>query len=111
MKKLSIIISAIVTFILTITITQTLQSCNAQKPDPGSLRYFEAMYVGIDENGQLQHGTYFFIMKDNYPEVEYVNRLIVEDYKLSFDVNNTEKLSVILTEFKNQNEWMHFKRR
>lgn len=112
MKRLSIsIVTAIITLIATITITQTLQSCQAQKPDATEYRYFEAMYVGTDKNGVVQSGTYFFIMKDQYPEVEYVNKMIVESYGLAFDPNDTQKMATILTEFKNQNEWYKFKRR
>lgn len=80
----------------------------AHKVKKDNNRYFEAMYVGLDTSGHLKYGTYYFETDDNYyPTKEDVNNLIIKDYKLKFSYNNPS-LAVILTEFKNKDEWLKF---
>ena len=79
-------------------------STQAQNKDTN--RYYQAMFYGIDTEGNLKYGTYFFSMKNSYfPMKSEVNKIIIDGYKLKFAYDSKE-LSVIITEFKNKYDFM-----
>ena len=77
--------------------------CHAQKKDTN--RYYQAIFYGIDSTGHLKYGTYFFSMKYNYfPTKIEVNKIIIDGYKIKFSYDD-RNLAVIITEFKNKQDF------
>lgn len=88
-----------------IFIFAALRTTGQTKKD--SHRYFEVLYFGQDSTYSLKYGTYYFTTNGAFPSKEEVQKVIIDGYKLQFSYHSN-KLAIILKEFKNEDEYNKF---
>ncbi len=82
---------------------------NAQKIPEDDNRYFEIMFFGVDSVGEIKYGTYYF-STNYFPTQQSLKDGLINTYKLKFR-RNTDMLAIIISEFKNREEFLRLNRK
>lgn len=81
--------------------------CNGQSKN-NKVRYFGITYYGQDTLHHLRYGTYYISTNYGYfPTIEECQKCCIDGYKLDFPYK-TVALMIVLSEFKNKEEWLQF---